>query len=130
MPLYGHELDEQIDPLSAGLAFACNLDGRSFIGDEALRAIERQGPSRVRVGLRPEGRRPAREGCAVLADDATVIGRVTSGTVSPTLGYPIAMAYVAAEHAAVGTRLAIDIRGKSHPAVVTPLPFYRRPKPQ
>lgn len=128
MPLYGHELDEQTDPLSAGLAFACNLEGRSFVGDEALRAIERQGSPRVRVGLRLEGRRPAREGCAVLADDAAVIGRVTSGTVSPTLGYPIAMGYVAAEHAAIGTRLVVDIRGKSHSAAVTPLPFYRRPK--
>lgn len=128
MPLYGHELDEYLDPLSAGLAFACNLEGRSFIGDDALRAIQRQGPPRVRVGLLPEGRRPAREGCGVLAEDGTVIGRVTSGTVSPTLGYPIAMGYVAADHAAVGTRLVIDIRGKSCPATVAPLPFYRRPK--
>ncbi|WP_164102910.1 glycine cleavage system aminomethyltransferase GcvT [Candidatus Laterigemmans baculatus] len=128
MPLYGHELDEQIDPLSAGLAFACNLDGREFNGDAALRSIRDSGPKTVRVGLRPEGRRPAREGCPILAADAEPIGRVTSGTASPTLGYPIAMGYVAAEHAAAGTRVAIDIRGKSQPAVVTPLPFYRREK--
>lgn len=133
MPLYGHELDEQTDPLSAGLGFACNLDDRSFNGDTTLRAIRDSGPSAVRVGLRPEGRRPAREGCAVFAEgqDPSLggepIGRVTSGTVSPTLGYPIAMGYVAAAHAEIGTRLAIDIRGKSQPAVVAPLPFYRRP---
>ncbi len=86
MPLYGHELNETIDPISAGLAFACNLEGRSFIGDQSLREIAAAGPSRIRIGLLPEGKRPAREGCPVLAGDGQPIGVVTSGGPSPTLG--------------------------------------------
>ena len=127
MPLYGHELDESTDPISAGLAFACNLEGRSFIGDEALREIAAAGPSRRRIGLLPEGKRPAREGCEVLDVDGNPVGVVTSGAPSPTLGRPIAMAYVKADHAGDAT-FQIDIRGKVIAASATALPFYHRPK--
>jgi aminomethyltransferase len=126
MPLYGHELDETIDPLTAGLGFAVNLKDRSFIGDTSLRAIKKNGPRRVRIGLLPEGKRPAREGCDVLDSDGKIIGHVTSGGPSPTLGVPIAMAMVDADHAN-DPELQIDIRGRSAAARVTPLPFYRRP---
>lgn len=125
MPLYGHELDESVDPLSAGLAFACNLEGRSFIGDAALREIATNGPARARIGLLPEGKRPAREGSAVLDAARQVIGVVTSGSHSPTLGRPIAMAYVKSDHVAE-TSFQIDIRGNVVAAAATPLPFYRR----
>ncbi len=130
MPLYGHELSESIDPLSAGLDFACDLQtrdqqDRAFIGDRALRAIRDAGPRQVRIGLLPEGKRPARDGCAVLAADGTEIGSVTSGGPSPTLGIPIAMAYVDAQRAGDAT-FRIDIRGKAVDASPTPLPFYRR----
>ncbi len=125
MPLYGHELDETIDPLSAGLAFACNLEDRCFIGDQALREIAAAGPSRVRIGLLPEGKRPAREGCPVLHSDGRPLGVVTSGGPSPTLGYPIAMAYVDSVHAA-DAEFQIDIRGKMVSARQTKMPFYKR----
>ena len=93
MPLYGHELTEEIDPLSAGLKFACNLEDRSFIGDEALREIATQGTKRVRRGLLIDGKRPAREGSQVMDDEGNIIGVITSGGPSPTLGRSIAMAY-------------------------------------
>ena len=127
MPLYGHELDETTDPISAGLSFACNLEDRSFIGDQSLREIAAAGPPRVRIGLLPEGKRPAREGCKVLDPDGQEIGHVTSGGPSPTLGHPIAMAYVDAAFAGAAN-FRIDIRGKQVSAVPTPLPFYRRQK--
>jgi aminomethyltransferase len=127
MPLYGHELDEQTDPISAGLKFACNLDDRSFVGDEALRGIASAGPKKIRVGLVPEGKRPAREGCGVLSAAGEKIGVITSGGPSPTLGHPIAMAYVDAQHA-VDESFQIDIRGKTASAKPVKLPFYKRPK--
>lgn len=127
MPLYGHELDETIDPLSAGLSFACNLDDRSFIGDQSLRDIAAAGPKRLRVGLLPEGKRPAREGCPVLDIAGNPIGGITSGGPSPTLGYPIAMAYVDAAHAE-DAEFQIDIRGKTVTARPTAMPFYKRSK--
>ncbi|MFG0288847.1 MAG: glycine cleavage system aminomethyltransferase GcvT [Rhodopirellula sp. JB044] len=126
MPLYGHELDESVDPITAGLNFSVNLADRNFIGDEALREIKKAGPSRVRIGLFPEGKRPAREGCDVLDSNGTKIGVVTSGGPSPTLGVPIAMAYVDAAHAN-DTEFQIDIRGRTTSAKPTKLPFYRRP---
>ncbi|TWU26579.1 Glycine cleavage system T protein [Novipirellula galeiformis] len=127
MPLYGHELNESIDPISAGLSFACNLQDRTFVGSDALRAIKAAGPKQVRVGMIPEGKRPAREGCDVLDLDGNKIGCVTSGGPSPTLGHPIAMAYVATQHAN-DKQFQIDIRGKSVLANATPLPFYKRSK--
>ncbi len=126
MPLYGHELDESIDPISAGLSFACNLNDRSFIGDQALRDIAARGPSRVRIGLLPSGKRPARQGCSVLSSDGKTIGVITSGGPSPTLGYPIAMAYVDAAQAS-DAMYQIDIRGKTVDAKPTSMPFYKRP---
>ncbi|WP_182868934.1 glycine cleavage system aminomethyltransferase GcvT [Rhodopirellula sp. JC639] len=127
MPLYGHELDETVDPISAGLSFACNLDDRKFIGRDAIAAVKSAGPRRVRIGLLPAGRRPAREGCDVLSTAGQVVGTITSGGPSPTLGHPIAMAMVDAEHAAASD-FEIDIRGKRAPATRTKLPFYRRAK--
>ncbi len=126
MPLYGHELNEQIHPIEAGLGFACNLTGRSFVGDEALRAASESSVARRRIGLLPAGRRPVREGSPILAADGSVIGEVTSGGPAPTLGYPIAMGYVGQEHATVGQSLQIDNRGRPQDAVVTALPFYKR----
>ncbi|MCA9139874.1 MAG: glycine cleavage system aminomethyltransferase GcvT [Planctomycetales bacterium] len=127
MPLYGHELDETIDPITAGLSFACDTDGRDFIGRDAIARIKTEGPKRVRIGLLPDGRRPARDGCDVLSGDGRVIGKITSGGPSPTLGHPIAMAIIDAEYADA-TDYEIDIRGKRSPATRTKMPFYRRPK--
>jgi aminomethyltransferase len=124
MPLYGHELSEEIDPVTAGLGFAVALD-KGFIGRDAVAAVKERGPQRVRIGLRLAGKRIAREGTPVLSGNETV-GAVTSGTFSPTLQASIAMAYVPPGLAAAGTALAVDLRGKQEPAEVVPLPFYKR----
>ncbi len=134
MPLYGHELDESTDPLSAGLGFAVSLDKGSgdagdvrFIGQDALEKIEAHGPSKKLVGLRLEGRRTARQGMKVCHGEKE-IGSVTSGCLSPTLGYPIAMAYIDATHGAVGDRLALQLGARKTDAQVVDLPFHgRRP---
>lgn len=125
MPLYGHELTEEINPLEAGLSFAVDLDGRTFPGAALLQAVKRDGPKRARVGLELAGRRPAREHYAIVAEGRP-IGEVTSGTFSPTLQKPIAMGYVPPQYAKPGTELMVDIRGTQEPARVVKLPFYRR----
>ena len=125
MPLYGHELSEQIDPFRAGLGFACHLTGYDFPGRDKLKELKQQQPERVRVGLEMEGRRIPRQGCPVMAG-ADVIGEVTSGTHSPTLKKPIAMAYLRREYARPETVVAIDIRGRTEPARIVELPFYSR----
>ncbi len=125
MPLYGREMDETIDPLTAGLTFGVRLKAGDFIGKDALLAIKQQGPTRKRMGFELEGRRIAREG-ATLHVGETQIGAVTSGTFSPTLQKAIGMAYVDNQHADVGTQLQVDIRGKRAPARIVKLPFYSR----
>lgn len=134
MPLYGHEIDEETDPLSAGLSFAVKLekgleDDRigGFIGQDALRSIAEKGPVRRLVGLRVEGRRSPRQGFKVFRGDREV-GVVTSGCLSPTLDYPIAMAYVPAECAEIGTALAIDFGAAKSAAQVVKLPFHSSTK--
>src|SRR5262249_450143 len=122
---YGHELSEDIDPLQAGLGWAVKFDKGDFIGRDAL-LRRRDDPSlRRRVGLELEGKRIAREGAAVLRDGKEV-GRVTSGTLGPSLDKILAMAYVDPPLTAAGTACEVDIRGKPAPARLVPLPFYRR----
>lgn len=125
MPLYGHELDESIDPLTAGLSFAVKLNAADFIGKSALQEIHDNPTGRQRVGLKLSGRRIAREGAELFAGDEP-IGRVTSGTFSPTLEASIAMGYVQSSHAAPGTAVEVDIRGRRESAEVCSLPFYKR----
>jgi aminomethyltransferase len=125
LPLYGHDLDTGTDPVSAGLAFAISKRRRQeggFVGAETILAALRDGPATKRVGLALDGRQPAREGAPVFAGGRQV-GRVTSGGFAPSLGAPVAMAYVAADQAAVGTALEIEVRGKRLAATVTPTPF-------
>lgn len=130
MPLYGHELTEQLNPLHAGLGFAVDFEAkdgspRDFVGSPALALAAKDATLARRVGLKVEGKRPPREEYRVLVD-ARPCGVVSSGTHSPTLGGPIAMAYVEPELAGDGTLLAVDIRGTETPATVVPLPFYKR----
>ncbi len=126
MALYGHELNEDTDPFQAGLGWAVKMEKGDFVGRDAL-ARRRQDPALPRrVGLELEGKRIAREGAGVRREGRAV-GRVTSGTFSPTLQKAIAMAYVSGPPA-VGTALEVDVRGKPAPARVVPLPFYKRPK--
>jgi aminomethyltransferase len=128
MPLYGHELTTETDPLRAGLGWAVKLDKGDFIGRDALRAAAADVTRPKRVGLEIEGKRAAREGCPVLAVEGSPLGSVTSGSYSPTLEKSIAMAYVPPPFAAVGSALIVDIRGTLTPATVVPLPFYKRAK--
>jgi aminomethyltransferase len=135
MPLYGHEIEEDVDPLTAGLGFAVSLDkgegddraGR-FIGQDALQRIHAEGPARRLVGIRLTGRRSPRQGMKVLHNGEEV-GRVTSGCVSPTLEVPIAMALVASAAAEVGTGLEVDLGRETSAGEVVPMPFYKAPKP-
>lgn len=126
MPLYGHELSRAIVPAQAGLGRVVALDKADFVGQAALATGTEPGAP-VLVGLVSEGRRAGRAGYGVLHGDE-VVGEVTSGALSPTLGYPIAMAFVSPSAAAEGTVLSIDVRGTRVPATVTALPFYRRKK--
>jgi aminomethyltransferase len=124
MPLYGHELTEQIDPISAGLGWAVDLT-KDFVGAEALRKIQQQGPKRKLVGLEIEGKRIVRQGTPILADGKAV-GEATSGVLGPTVQKSIAMAYVDAGHAMEGTALSADLKGSNIAAKVVKLPFYKR----
>ncbi len=126
MPLYGNELDRTTNPYEAGLGRVVKLDKPGdFVGRAALEKVAADGPRRRLVGLRIEGRGIARHGYPVHAADRRT-GVVTSGTQSPTLGVPIAMAYVAPADAEPGTRLEVEIRDARVPARVVPLPFYKR----
>ncbi len=127
MPLYGNELDRTTTPYDAGLGRVVKLDKPDdFVGRAALERIAAAGPTKRLVGLVVEGRGIARHGYPVLAGDRRT-GVVTSGTQSPTLGVPIAMAYVAPGDAEPGTILAVEIRNAPVPTKVVDLPFYRRP---
>lgn len=132
MPLYGHELTTALTPFDAGLGRVVKFEKEGdFVGREALLAAARRAetaPPRKLVGLVAEGRRVPRAGFQVVAG-GEVVGEVTSGAPSPTLGKPIAMAYVDAAHAAPGTEgVAVDIRGTHEPYEVVALPFYQRRK--
>jgi aminomethyltransferase len=125
LPLYGHDLDETVSPVEAGLTFALSKRRRKAADFPGAARILREladGPSRVRVGLLVEGA-PAREGAEIATADGAVIGKVTSGGFSPSLGKPIAMAFVPPEHSAIGARLKAVVRGRANDAVVTATPF-------
>ncbi|MFI8593442.1 aminomethyltransferase family protein [Microbacterium sp. NPDC078428] len=129
MPLYGHELSADVRPGQVGLARVVGSGASGppgFVGGDAL-ARPRDAGAPVLVGLVSEGRRAARSGYPVRLGDS-VVGNVTSGALSPTLGHPIAMAFVRPDLAAPGTALDLDVRGTRIPATVTALPFYRRKK--
>ena len=127
MPLYGHELSQAVTPAQAGLARAVADDKADFVGKAAL-AERADAGAPVLVGLAAEGRRAGRAGYAVLGADGERVGEITSGALSPTLGHPIALAYVDPAASEPGTELALDVRGTRIPATVVPLPFYRRKK--
>jgi aminomethyltransferase len=129
--LYGHDIDETTSPVEAGMIWAIQKARRAggdreggFPGAERILRELAEGPARKRVGLRPEGRAPMREGTEIFAPGGgAAIGRVTSGGFGPTIGAPMSMAYVAAEQAGAGTRLEGEVRGRRMPAEVVALPF-------
>jgi aminomethyltransferase len=130
LPLYGNDLDDDHTPLEAQLGWAVKLDGRDFIGAEALRAQQAAGVARKLVGFRiaDDVRAFARHGYPVV-ESSGVIGTVTSGGPAITVGGAIGLAYVPASYAATGTQLTIDCRGKSIPATVVSGKFYKRTSP-
>jgi aminomethyltransferase len=129
MPLYGNELDRATNPFDAGLGRVVKLEKPGdFVGREALARVAQEGSKKRLVGLSITGRGIARHGYPVLAGERRT-GVVTSGTHSPTLGRPIAMAYVAPGDAEPGTILAVEVREQPVSAEVVPLPFYKRESP-
>jgi aminomethyltransferase len=125
MPLYEHELTEEIDPIQAGLGWAVKSSEKDFIGRASLLTKDPGRP--IRVGIRLNDKRIAREGFPIRRDGVEC-GRVTSGTFSPTLEASIAMAFVKPDAAKIGTELEVDVRGTAIAAEVVPLPFYSRKK--
>ncbi len=126
LPLYGHDLDLESTPVMADLQFAIQKRRRAeggFPGAMRILAELANGPAQKRIGLEVEGRQPVREGASVLDNEGSVVGRVTSGTFSPTLQRPIAMGYVATPLAEPGTALKLEQRGKIFDARVRPMPF-------
>lgn len=126
LPLYGHELSEQINPIQAGLSWAVKLSKGDFIGRNALEQAQSDCTLPIRVGLELEGRRAARQGYRVCAASGAPVGAVTSGSFCPWLELSLAMAYVLPQAAAVGTPLQIEAPGGQLHAAVVPLPFYKR----
>ncbi|MQA96536.1 MAG: glycine cleavage system aminomethyltransferase GcvT [Streptosporangiales bacterium] len=127
MPLYGNELSREVTPFEAGLGRVVKFDKEGdFVGRDALLARSKEGPRQRLVGLVARGRRVPRHGYPVLVDGAPA-GEVTSGAPSPTLGKPIAMAYVPAD-APPDAEYAVDVRGRAEPADRVDLPFYQRAK--
>ncbi len=123
--LYGHELDEQTNPLEAKLGWTVKLDKENFIGRDILLQVKEQGPKKRLVGIEMVERGVPRGGYAVY-DNNQRIGVLTSGAPGPTIHKNIAMGYVDSAHAVVGQPVQIDIRGKRLAAQIVPLPFYKR----
>jgi aminomethyltransferase len=124
--LYGNDIDELTTPVEAGLTWAIGRrrrDAWDFPGAAAIRDQFEHGANRYRVGIRPDGRAPARAQAEIVSGDGTAAGTVTSGGFSPTLSGPIAMGYVRKDLAADGTALHLIVRGKALPARIVPMPF-------
>lgn len=127
--LYGHDLTPETTPVEAGLTWAIGKRRRAeggFPGAEVILRQLTEGPPRRRVGLRPEGRAPVREGAALLDAEGQAVGSVTSGGFGPTVGGPVAMGYVTAALATPGSRLFAEVRGKRLPVTVADLPFVQQ----
>ncbi len=124
--LYGNDIDETTSPIEAGLIWSISKRRRiegGFPGAERIQREIAEGPSRKRVGIKPEGRAPARDGTEICDLDGNVIGKITSGGFGPTAGGPVAMGYVPVECSEVGTKLNLMVRGNALPASIIKLPF-------
>ncbi|MBB6052550.1 glycine cleavage system aminomethyltransferase GcvT [Armatimonas rosea] len=126
LPLYGHEMDETVNPYEARLGWVVKLDkAANFIGKDVLQAVKASGPARKCVGITLEGKGIPREGYPVCVVGGAPVGHITSGTFSPTVGRGVAMARVESAYAKTGTALEVEIRGARHAATVAALPFYK-----
>lgn len=127
MPLYGHEIDLETTPLEARLDFGVNLEKEGTLGIAALRRQKAAGFEKLLVGFEVDTKRVPREGCALLKD-GRVVGKVASGTWSPTLEKNIGTGFVPPSLTEIGSTFDVDIRGKTHTCTVVPMPFYKRPR--
>lgn len=124
--LYGHDIDTSTSPIEAGLTWSIQKRRRTEGGFPGAARIQKdlaEGAPRLRVGILPDGRAPAREGTVIKAADGTPIGTVTSGGFGPTIGGPLAMGYVNRRFAEPGTPVVLEVRGKDLPAKIVPMPF-------
>jgi aminomethyltransferase len=124
--LYGHELDETTSPVEANLVWSIQKrrrEGGGFPGADRIQRELKDGTARKRVGIKPEGRAPARDGTEIQTLSGENIGVITSGGFGPTANGPIALGYVASEHAKSGTEIQLIVRGKPMPARIVDLPF-------
>ena len=128
LPLYGHEISDTINVWEAGLDRFCKMEKPEFIGRQALEKAKAAGVTRTLVGLEMTERGIARDDYKVQDESGRKIGFVTSGSPAPFLKKNVALAYVPAEHSAVGSRVKVEVRGQGVGAVVVPTPFYKRPK--
>jgi aminomethyltransferase len=128
MPLYGHEMNKEVNPYQAGFGKVVRLDKpRDFVGKAALTEFSKSKPTKVLVGIAGEGKRAARADYEIFVDgNSASVGSVTSGALSPTLGYPIAMGYLQSDLAEAGTKVSVDVRGTMLQFEVVKLPFYKR----
>lgn len=124
--LSGHDFDGSVSPVEANITFALGKKRREngdFVGADRILKELSEGADKVRVGILPDGRAPAREGTDIVDPNGTVIGKITSGGFGPTFGGPVAMGFVPKEMASEGTKVSLMIRGKAHGATVAPTPF-------
>lgn len=126
LSLYGNELDEETNPLEAGLAWTVKLEKADFLGKTALQSAKSEGLKKRLVGFELQGRGSARAGYALLSPDGTEVGQCTSGGPSPSLGKAIGLGYLPPQMTEIGQEFLVEARGKKLPAVVVKTPFYRR----
>jgi aminomethyltransferase len=128
MPLYGHEMNEEVNPYQAGFGKVVRLDKPGdFVGKAALTKLSESKPSKVLVGLTGEGKRAARADYEIFSDESgSPVGVITSGALSPTLGFPVAMGYLNLDLAEAGSKVSVDVRGTRLEFEVVKLPFYKR----
>ena len=127
--LYGHDLNEEINPIEANLKWAIAKKRREeggFNGWEKIKNIIDNGCSKLRVGIMPEGRIIAREGAKIFSNEGKEIGKITSGTFGPSVNAPVAMGYINSNYSSVGNKIKIEVRGKKYDAKISQLPFYKK----
>ena len=127
--LYGHDLNEKINPIEANLKWAIAKKRREdggFNGWEKIKNILDNGCSKIRVGILPEGRIIAREGTKIFSMEDQEIGAITSGTFGPSVNAPVAMGYIQLDHSGIGNKIKIEVRGKKYAAKISELPFYKK----
>ena len=127
--LYGHELDTEKTPIEANLKWAISkerISNGGFVGSEKIMKEIKEGTSKIRVGIKPEGRLIAREKTKIFNEAEKPIGEVTSGTFGPSVNGPIAMGYIDKEFSKIDTKILLEVRGKKHSASICGLPFYKK----